>query len=80
MIGQGGRFQQQNIEKRRTMSVREWAELCAHEELRAPGVNDVGVRARATATTTTAAAAKRTKRTRKTEKGGQVSFGILWAA
>ncbi|EJF57709.1 hypothetical protein DICSQDRAFT_111328 [Dichomitus squalens LYAD-421 SS1] len=60
MIGQGGRFHQQNIEKRRTLSVREWAELCAHEELRAPGVNDVGVRARATN-----GAAKRTRRTRK---------------
>ena len=76
MIGQGGRFQQQNIEKRRTMSVREWAELCAHEELRAPGVNDIGVRARATATATTAAAAKRTtRRTRKTA-GPSASGGM----
>ncbi|KAI0357046.1 hypothetical protein OH77DRAFT_1422521 [Trametes cingulata] len=47
MIGQGGLFQQQNIEKRRVMSVREWAEMCAKEELRAPGVDEVGLHARA---------------------------------
>lgn len=48
MMGHGGLFRQQNIEKRKIMSVREWAELCAKEELRAPGVKDVGLHARAT--------------------------------
>ncbi|KAI0043041.1 JmjC-domain-containing protein [Auriscalpium vulgare] len=43
MIGVGGRFQQQNIEKRRVMSVREWAELCGKEGYCAPGVDDVGL-------------------------------------
>ncbi|KAI0819764.1 hypothetical protein BC628DRAFT_1400914 [Trametes gibbosa] len=47
MLGQGGLFQQQNIEKRRLMSVREWAEMCATEDLRAPGVDEVGLHARA---------------------------------
>lgn len=40
MVGRGGLFRQQNIEKRRIMSVREWAELCAKEELRAPTVDE----------------------------------------
>ncbi|KAI0065221.1 JmjC-domain-containing protein [Artomyces pyxidatus] len=43
MFGRGGLFRQQNMEKRRVMSVREWAELCDKEELRAPGVDDVGL-------------------------------------
>ncbi|OSD00357.1 hypothetical protein PYCCODRAFT_1437481 [Trametes coccinea BRFM310] len=60
MLGQGGLFQQQNIEKRRVMSVREWAELCAKEDLRAPGVEEVGLHARAANGT-----ARRTRRSRK---------------
>jgi hypothetical protein len=44
MLGQGGLFRQENVEKRRIMSVREWAELCAKPDLKAPGVNDVGLR------------------------------------
>lgn len=47
MIGQEGRYQQQNIEKRKALSIREWAELCATEDLRAPGVNEIGLYARA---------------------------------
>ena len=43
MLGRGGLFRQQNVEKRRIMSVREWAELCDKEDLRAPGVDDVGL-------------------------------------
>jgi hypothetical protein len=46
MLGRGGLFRQENIEKRRIMSVREWAELCGKEEFCAPGVNDVGLHAR----------------------------------
>ncbi|KAH9895782.1 hypothetical protein C8Q73DRAFT_689416 [Cubamyces lactineus] len=61
MLGQGGLFQQQNIEKRRVMSVREWYELCAKEDLRAPGVDDVGLHARAT----NGSARARTRRSRK---------------
>lgn len=47
MFGRGGLFRQENIEKRRIMSIREWAELCSKEELRAPGVDDMGLHARA---------------------------------
>ena len=47
MLGQGGLFQQQNIEKRRLLSVREWFELCAKDEFRVPGVDEVGLHARA---------------------------------
>ena len=46
MRGRSGLFRQQNVEKRRVMSVREWAELCAREEFRAPGVREVGLHAR----------------------------------
>lgn len=47
MLGQAGLFRQENVEKRRHMSVREWAELCSREDLRAPGVDDTGLHARA---------------------------------
>ena len=60
MLGQEGRYQQQNIEKRKALSVREWAELCATEELRAPGVNEIGLYARANNGN-----ARRTRRGRK---------------
>ncbi|EPQ53152.1 JmjC-domain-containing protein [Gloeophyllum trabeum ATCC 11539] len=43
MLGRGGLFRQQNVEKRRVMSVREWAELCNKDDYRAPGVDDVGL-------------------------------------
>jgi hypothetical protein len=46
MLGRGGLFRQENMEKRKVMSVREWAELCAKDEFRAPGVNEVGLHAR----------------------------------
>lgn len=46
MFGRGGLFRQENMEKRRVMSVREWAELCADEDLRAPGKDDIGLQAR----------------------------------
>lgn len=48
MFGSGGRFRQENMEKRRVMSTREWAELCAKDEFRAPGVGEVGLQARST--------------------------------
>jgi hypothetical protein len=46
MLGRGGLFRQENMEKRKVMSVREWAELCAKDEFRAPGVDEVGLHAR----------------------------------
>ncbi|KAG6868897.1 hypothetical protein C0993_008195 [Termitomyces sp. T159_Od127] len=48
MFGSGGRFRQENMEKRRVMSTREWFELCAKDEFRAPGVGEVGLQARST--------------------------------
>ncbi|KAG2135583.1 JmjC domain, hydroxylase-domain-containing protein [Suillus cothurnatus] len=36
MLGRGGLFRQENVEKRKVMSVREWAELCEKEEFCAP--------------------------------------------
>ncbi|KAJ7058631.1 JmjC domain, hydroxylase-domain-containing protein [Mycena amicta] len=44
MRGSGGLFRVENMEKRKVMSVREWAELCAKDEFRAPGVSQVGNR------------------------------------
>jgi hypothetical protein len=43
MFGHGGLFRQQNVEKRRVFSVREWAELCRKEDRRAPSVDDIGL-------------------------------------
>ncbi|KAJ7243881.1 hypothetical protein B0H12DRAFT_1129888 [Mycena haematopus] len=43
MRGRAGLFRQENVEKRKLMSVREWAELCAKDEFRAPGKDQVGV-------------------------------------
>jgi hypothetical protein len=46
MLGSGGLFRQQNMEKRKVMSVREWVELCTKEEYRAPAVHEVGLESR----------------------------------
>ena len=46
MLGNAGLYRQQNMEKRKTMSVREWAELCGKEEYRAPAVHEVTVEGR----------------------------------
>ncbi|KAG6828873.1 hypothetical protein H0H92_006482 [Tricholoma furcatifolium] len=66
MRGSGGRFRQDNMEKRKWMSVREWAELCSKDDLRAPGVGEVGLHGRS------ATVKPRTKRTKKTEFGPEV--------
>ena len=44
MLGRSGLFRQQNIEKRKIMSVREWAELCSKDDFRALGIDDIGLR------------------------------------
>ena len=46
MLGNAGLFRQENMEKRKLMSVREWVELCNKDEFRAPGVFDVGLTSR----------------------------------
>lgn len=46
MLGNAGLFRQENMEKRKVMSVREWVELCSKDEFRAPGVFDVGLASR----------------------------------
>lgn len=46
MLGNGGLFRQQNVEKRKKMSVREWVELCNQEGFRAPAVHEVGLEGR----------------------------------
>ena len=48
MLGNAGLFRQENVEKRKVMSVREWVELCSKDEFRAPGVFDVGLTSRGT--------------------------------
>ncbi|KAH9916071.1 uncharacterized protein B0H18DRAFT_1039143 [Fomitopsis serialis] len=68
MFGRGGLFRQENVEKRRAMSMREWAELCSKEELRAPGIDDVGLHARAAnAGASTRSRTRRTRRKRESE-------------
>jgi len=44
MLGHGGLFRQQNVEKRRVFSVREWAELSKKDDHRAPGVDSIDLR------------------------------------
>ncbi|KAF6741198.1 specific transcriptional repressor [Ephemerocybe angulata] len=46
MLGNSGLYRQQNMEKRKVMSVREWVELCTKEEFRAPAVHEVGLESR----------------------------------
>lgn len=41
MLGLAGLYHQQNIEKRKLMSVREWMVLRAKEDMQVPGVDDV---------------------------------------
>jgi hypothetical protein len=67
MMGRAGLFRQQNIEKRKAMSVREWAELCGKEEFRAPGVDDIGLHARATNGTAKRKMRRVTRKTREPE-------------
>ncbi|OCB91045.1 JmjC-domain-containing protein [Sanghuangporus baumii] len=45
MLGHAGLFRVQNVVRRKAVSVREWAELCAKEDYRAPGVDEVGLKA-----------------------------------
>ncbi|KAG6820302.1 hypothetical protein H0H93_002566 [Arthromyces matolae] len=70
MFGSGGRFRQENMEKRKVMSTREWAELCAKDDFRAPGVGEVGLQARS------AYIRPRTRRIKKTETGPDQSSRI----
>ena len=44
MLGRSGLYHQQNIEKRKIMSVREWAELCSKDDFRALSIDDIGLR------------------------------------
>ena len=67
MMGRAGLFRQQNIEKRKVMSVREWSELCSKEELRAPGVDDIGLHARATNGTAKRKTRRSARKTREPE-------------
>jgi len=43
MVGHAGLFRQQNVEKRKTMSMRDWAELCTRDEFRAPSAKGTGL-------------------------------------
>ena len=46
MFGDRGLFRQQNMEKRKWMSVREWVELCNKDDFRAPGIREVSLASR----------------------------------
>ena len=61
MIGHGGLFRQENLEKRKFMSVREWVDLCRTDDLRAPGVQEVGKRRRRRDSDIPVARSRRTK-------------------
>lgn len=83
MFGHGGLFRQQNIEKRRVFSVREWAELCNKDDRRAPGADSVDLRhaRRAAPPPPPKSRAKRGERTRgdgiKAEFAGPVAVPVL---
>ncbi|KAJ3576999.1 hypothetical protein NP233_g53 [Leucocoprinus birnbaumii] len=71
MIGRGGLFRQENLEKRKFMSVREWVELCRTDEFRAPGVEEVGKRRRRRNPPAPVARTRRTKKkSEPTESAG----------
>ncbi|THH27258.1 hypothetical protein EUX98_g6931 [Antrodiella citrinella] len=69
MVGHGGLFRQQNVEKRKIMSVREWAELCAQDELRAPGKDDIGLRSAVPSKRKTRKGTKKAKEDAADEQG-----------
>ena len=71
MLGNAGLFRQENMEKRKLMSVREWVELCSKDEYRAPGVFDVGLTSRGT----NIAVRSRPQRKGK-QKAGTVEAGL----
>ena len=84
MFGHGGLFRQQNIEKRRVFSEREWAELCSKDDRRAPGADSVDLRhaRRAAPPPPPKSRAKRGERTRggdsiKAEFAGPVPVPVL---
>ena len=47
MLGHAGLYRQQNTEKRKVMSVREMVRVVCKDDLRAPGVDDVELKAAA---------------------------------
>ncbi|KAF8966802.1 hypothetical protein BDZ97DRAFT_1756391 [Flammula alnicola] len=78
MLGRGGLFRQENMEKRKLMSIREWVELCSKDEFRAPGVQEVGLSSRTTNTRVTTRVPRRGKQkaeTLKAEPSGPGSAG-----
>ncbi|KAG8875366.1 hypothetical protein FRB97_005178 [Tulasnella sp. 331] len=47
MIGQSGLFRQNNVEKRKKHTLKDWVELCNHSDRRAPTIKDGQVKKRA---------------------------------
>lgn len=68
MLGRGGLFRQENLEKRKFMSVREWVEMCTKDEFRAPGVHDVGLGSRGAHVKAPVTRARRGKKKNETAK------------
>ncbi|KAG6332296.1 hypothetical protein ID866_6791 [Astraeus odoratus] len=81
MLGRGGLFRQENVEKRKVMSVREWAELCSKDEFRTPGVDDVGLHARSARAEYRSTVKRRTatanRKTESAEPGEQVGAIVV---
>lgn len=83
MFGHGGLFRQQNVEKRRVFSVREWAELCNKDDRRAPGIDSIDLRhaRRAAPPPPPKSRAKRGERARggvtKAEVAGPVTVPVI---
>ncbi|GJJ16220.1 hypothetical protein Clacol_010516 [Clathrus columnatus] len=67
-VGGSGLYRQQNLEKRRVMSVREWVELSAREDLRAPTKYEVEGGRRFTIIPSSTRSNKRSIRTAGTEE------------
>ncbi|KAF8152302.1 JmjC domain, hydroxylase-domain-containing protein [Crassisporium funariophilum] len=80
MLGSGGLFRQENMEKRKVMSVREWVELCKKDEFKAPGVQDVGLTSRSANGTVKSKVQRRGKQkaaTVKAEASGPASVEVM---
>lgn len=70
IFGDRGLFRQQNIEKRKWMSVREWVELCNKEDYRAPGVREVNLAQRTVPVESRPKIQRRGKRKRESDNVG----------
>ncbi|KAG8892637.1 hypothetical protein FRB99_002560, partial [Tulasnella sp. 403] len=65
MMGQGGLFRQNNVEKRRVLSLKDWAQLCAKDELKPYPIKDGQVQTRGLSRSTVTRKQRNSKKVKK---------------